>query len=165
MTIHRKGNSDTEDDVLKKNIGEAKNTLDTITQDDEAAAAKAIIELGNESEKKTQEDKELKLEELEYVKHFTKKEYNQKLAMMMFEMAKMIDWPYKYIYNIGFNKEKLNIIITAPDGKQFGRGIRPIGIPKYDFHAVGVLLTQCENTIDYIMERGQYRKDGLILPK
>lgn len=165
MTIHRKGNTDTQDDVLKRNLGEAQDTLDTITQDDEVAAARAMIELGTASEKKTQEDKELKIEELERIRGFTKKEYNQKLANMIFEMAKMIDWPYKYTYYVGFDKEKLNIIITAPDGKKFGRGIRPIGIPKYDFHAIGVLLTQCENTIDYIMERGAFRKDGLIIPK
>jgi hypothetical protein len=77
-------------------------------------------------------------------------------------MASYIDWPKGYHYRINFNEEKLNVIIMDRQGRTYGRGIKPCGNCEYDFHAMGVLLTQCENTIDQIEERGAYKKDIIV---
>jgi hypothetical protein len=151
--------------LRKKQQGEGQEYLDTITQPDEQKAADAIIETQKVAEKETNEDKIRKIEELEKSRQRKKADYILKLASTTNEMFKHVDLPMGYTYWIGFNKEKMNITITSPDGRKFGRGIKPCGITEYDFHAIGVLLTQCENTIDQIEERGAFRKDGIILPK
>lgn len=154
--------------LRKKQQGEGQEFLDQITETGESGeikAAQIITEKNKEAEKATNEDKIRKVEELEKSRQRTKAEYIQKLASTTNEMFKHVDLPMGYTYWIGFNKEKMNITITSPDGKKFGRGIKPCGVPMYDFHAIGVLLTQCENTIDKIEERGAFRKDGIILPK
>jgi len=157
-----------EERLKKKQQGEGEEFLDQITETGEAGeikAAQIITEKGKEAEKATNEDKIKKVEELEKARQRTKAEYIRKLAETTNVMFKHVDLPLGYTYFIGFNKEKLKITITSPDGKTFGRGIIPVGIPMYDFHAIGVLLTQCENTVDKIEERGAFRKDGIILPK
>jgi hypothetical protein len=150
---------------FKKLQGEGEEYLDTITQEDEAKAADAIIEKGKEADKATAEDKAKKIEELEKTRRWTKKEYVWKLGEMCNEMAKHIDLPKGWKYWINCGKDRLNVTVTSPDGKTFGRGIIPTGMTTYDFHAIGVLLTQAENTIDQIMERGAYRKSSIILPQ
>jgi len=147
----------------KKQQGEAKEYLDTITQADEAKAADAIIETQHIAEKEANEDKARKIEALEKSRQWTRAEYVHRLAETLNEMAKHMDLPAGYTYWVGFNDKKLNLIITAPSGKKFGRGIIPTGSTTYDFHAIGVLVTQAENTIDYIEERGQYNKSGIIV--
>lgn len=151
--------------LLKKQQGEGRELLDEMTQADEAKAADIIIKKGNEAEKKTLEDEFLKKEELKKATERTDEEYVKSLATTLNDMAQYIDLPKGYRYWISFNKEKLNLKIFSPDGKSFGRGIKPVHIPDYDFHAIGILITQAENTIDSIEERGAFRKDGLILPK
>lgn len=150
--------------LAKKQQAEGEEYLDTITQPDEAKAADAIIETQKAAEHETNEDKIRKIEELEKSRRFTKKEYIHKLAVVTNELAKRMDLPTGYTYWINFGETKLNLIVTSPDGKKFGRGIVPTGITEYDFHAVGILCTQCENTVDKLEERGAYRKDRIILP-
>ena len=149
---------------LKIQQAEGQDFLDEITQPDEAKAADLIISKNKEAEKATAEDKARKIEALEKTRQWTKAEYVQRLAEMLNEMAQYMDLPTGFTYWVGFNKEKLNLKIRHPDGRSFGRGIIPTGMTTYDFHAIGVLVTQAENTVDYIMERGAFRKDGLILP-
>lgn len=154
--------------LLKKQQGEGKEYLDQITETGEAGEAKAaqiITERGKAAEKLANEDKARKIEELEKSRQRQKADYILKLASTTNELFKHVDLPLGYTYWIGFDKEKMNIVITTPDGRKFGRGIRPCGITEYDFHAIGVLCTQCENTVDKLEERGAYRKDGIILPK
>lgn len=141
---------------------EASELLDQITQEDESKAAPIIIEKQKEAEKAALEDKMLKEADLQ-ASRITRKEYLKRLADTAFEMAKYIDWPVGYTYFIGFNEEKLKVVINVPDGRKFAKGIKACGVPSYDLNAIGILLTQCENTIDYIMNRGSFRKDGIIL--
>lgn len=146
---------------------EGEEFLDQITEEGdrgEEKAAKILIEKGKEADKAVAEDKAKKIEELEKTRQWTKKEYIWKLGEMANEMAKHIDLPTGWTYWINCGKDKLNVTITSPDGKTFGRGIIPTGTTTYDFHAIGVLLTQAENTIDSIMERGAYKKSSIILP-
>jgi len=154
-----------EERIFKKQQGEGQEYLDVITQSDEQKAADAIIETQKEVEKQTLEDEFLKKEELKKKLRFTNPEYVKGLAETMNDMAQYIDLPKGYYYKVNFNEEKLNLKIHSPDGKVFGRGIVPVGDPNYDFHAIGILVTQAENTVDMIEERGAFRKDGLILPK
>ena len=143
--------------------GEGKEYLDEITQDDEAKAADIIIATQKVAEEKTKEDEVLKKLALEQSQRYSHKEYVHKLAELLNSLAQQIDLPAGYYYRVNFNETKVNLIIHH--GKDsFGRGIVPTEDIKYDFHAIGVLATQAENTIDYMEERGAYRKDGLILP-
>ena len=150
--------------LSKKQESDAQNYLDAVTQTDEAKAADAVIEAQKTAEKATKEDEIKKIEELEKSRQFTRREYIHKLATVANDLLQQADIPPGYTYWIRHGKEKMDVIITTPDGRKFGRGIKPVGITQYDFHAVGVLMTQCENTIDQLEERGAYRKDGIILP-
>jgi len=154
-----------EERIFKKQQGEGQEYLDVITQSDEQKAADAIIETQKEVEKQTLVDEFLKKEALKGKLRFTRPEYVHGLAETLNDMAQYMDLPKGYYYKINFNEEKLNLMIHSPNGKTFGRGIKPIGDPNYDFHAIGILVTQAENTIDSIEERGAFRKDGIILPK
>lgn len=147
-----------EDKIIQ---AEGEEFLDQITQDNEEKAAKIIVEKGQEADKKSLEDKVLKTEELEQARKFARKEYLHKLANLTYEMAKYIDWPVGYTYYVGFNETKMNLIITTPDGRKFGRGIVASGVPTYDINAIGVLVEQCENTIDQLMNRGKFKKVDL----
>jgi len=153
--------------LLKQQQGEGEEFLDQITQEGdvgEEKAAKLLTEKGKEADKATAEDQARKIEALEKTRQWTKAEYVHKLAETMNELCKHMDLPVGYTYWIGFNKEKLNLQIRTPDNKSFGRGIVPTGMTTYDFHAIGILVTQAENTIDQIEERGAYRKSKIILP-
>lgn len=151
---------------FKKQQGEGQELLDEMTQSDEEKAAKIIIEKNQEAEKIGKEEEEIKKDDLEKTRNkWSKKEYIWKLGTDMNEMAKLMDLPKGWVYRINCGKEKLNIIVTAPDGRRFGRGIIPTGTVTYDFHAVGVLVMQCENTVDKILKRGMFREDNIILPK
>jgi len=150
-----------------KNLqGAGEEYLDQITEggeEGEIKAASIITEKGKEAEKATEEDKARKIEALEKSRQRTKAEYVKRLAETLNMLCQHMDLPTNYTYWIGFNKEKLNLTITTPDNRKFGRGIIPTGMTTYDFHAIGILVTQAENTVDQIEERGAYRKDGLIL--
>lgn len=165
-TDPKKSRTQLEQEVFEKHQqGEAKEFLDVITQENEEKAADAIIEVETEAEKNALEDKMEKVEALEIARKFTRAEYIRKLAEMIIPMFKYVDIPAGWTYRVNHGNTKLNIVITTKEGKSFGRGIIPCGEAEYDFHAIGILLTQCENTIDMILERGAYRNDGLILPK
>lgn len=156
-----------EEKHLKKLQAEGEEYLEQITQEGETGEIKAasiITEKGKEAEKATAEDKARKIEQLEKTRQWTKKEYIWKLGEMANEMAKHIDLPQGWKYWINCGKDRLNVTITTPDGKTFGRGIIPTGTTTYDFHAIGILLTQAENTIDQILERGAFKKSDIILP-
>lgn len=154
-----------EERIFKKQQGEGQEYLDTITQESEEKAADAIIETQKEVEKQTLEDEFLKKEALKKKLRFTTPEYVHGLAETLNDMCQYMDLPNGYYYKVNFNGEKLNLMVHCPDGKKFGRGIKPVGDPNYDFHAIGILVTQAENTVDMIEERGAFRKDGIILPK
>lgn len=149
-----------------KQQGEALEVLDEMTQDNEDKAADFIIEKNKEAEKIGKAEEERKKYDLETTRNnWSKKEYIWKLGENMNEMAKLMDLPAGWYYRINCGKEKLNIIVTAPDGRRFGRGIVPTGTVTYDFNAVGVLVMQCENTVDKILKRGAFRESNIILPK
>jgi len=149
--------------LIKKQEAEEEEYLDEITQEDEAKAAKTVIWNQQKLEKEEKQEKDEKLDKLQHARRW-KKDYVYKLALFTCELIKQIDFPRGYVYRVGYSNEKMNIIITAPNKKRFGRGIKPVGIPRYDFHAIGILLTQCENTIDKLENRGVYHK-GIILPQ
>ena len=152
--------------VKTKVQGEALEVLDEMTQPDEAKAADFIIEKNKEAEKVNKEEEDRVLEDLKKTSEkWSKKEYIWKLGERMNELAKFMDIPPGWRYWINCGKEKLNIIVTAPDGRQFGRGIKATGIATYDYHAAGVLVMQCENTVDKILKRGAFRETDIILPK
>lgn len=149
-----------------KQQGEALEVLDEMTQPDEAKAADFIIEKNKEAEKVGKEEEEVKKDDLQKTRDkWSKKEYIWKLGENMNEMAKLMDLPKGWYYRINCGKEKLNIIVTSPDGRRFGRGIIPTGTVTYDFNAVGTLVMQCENTVDKILKRGAFRESGIVLPK
>jgi len=150
--------------LAKKQQGEGQELLDAITQADEEKAADVVISINKEAEIKAAEDELAKKEEIEKSLRFSRKEYIFKLAQTLNILAENMDIPKDYYYRVNFNETKLNLMIHHRDGRKFGRGIIPVGDPKIDFHAIGVLVTQAENTIDYIEQRGAFRKDGIILP-
>jgi hypothetical protein len=147
-----------EERLKKKQESDAKNYLDAVTVEDEEKGAKAIIEAQSQADKQAEEDRLAKLESLKISRRYSKVEYIAKLAFIGEEMARYIDWPKGFIWKINHNEEKLNVLFRDPKGQIYGRGIKPCGDCKYDFHALGVLMTQCENTVDQIMERGAYKK-------
>jgi len=150
--------------LLKKQTGEIIEYLDEAGQDDEEKAAKVVIEVEKQKEKEQLEDEAKKREAVESALRFTRKEYVYKLAETLNYLAKGMDMPKGYYYRVGFNETKLNLIIHCLNGKKFGRGINPCGDTKYDINALAVLVSQCENTIDMVEQRGNFRKDGIILP-
>jgi len=165
MTKAKKSRTKLEQERLfKKQQGEGQELLDEMTQSDEAKAAEVVISKNKEAELATAEDEFIKKEELEKSLKWTRREYIWKLGETMNDMAQYMDLPKGWTYRINCGSEKLNIMITSPDGKKFGRGIVPVGSTTYDFHAIGILITQAENTVDQILERGAFRKDGIILP-
>jgi hypothetical protein len=154
-----------EEKFIKKEQAQAEEVLDYITQEDEAKAADAIIELNQEAEKKAKEDEIKKVEALERSRQWTKAEYIKRLAETLNQLCVHMDLPPAWYYWIGFNKEKLYLSVTDPSGKKFARGIIPTGATTYDFHALGVLVTQAENTVDKLEKRGAYSESKIIIPK
>jgi|GEM_PF-6449338 uncharacterized protein (DUF4415 family) len=150
-------------ELTDKQQSEAQEVLDTITQEDEAKAADAIIELNKTSDKDNEEDQNRKLEELQESRDI-KKNYVYKLGEAMDVIAKFMDLPEGWYYRINCGDTKLNIIVTSPTGVRFGRGIIPTGVVQYDFHAIGVLVMQCENTVDKYLKRGMFKEDSIIVP-
>lgn len=150
--------------LLKHQTGEINEYLDEVGQENEEKAAKAVIEVEKQKAKEQEEDEAKKREVIESALRFTRKEYVHKLAETLNYLAKGMDMPKGYRYWIGFDDTKLNLIIYCRNGKKFGRGIKPCGDTKYDINALAVLISQCENTIDKVEKRGNYREDGIILP-
>jgi uncharacterized protein (DUF4415 family) len=149
--------------LTSKQEGQAQEVLDTITQENEAKAADAIIELNKKADVDNEEDQNRKLEALEESRDI-KKNYVWKLGEAMDVIAKFMDLPEGWHYRINCGDTKLNIIVTSPKGVKFGRGIIPTGVVQYDFHAIGILVMQCENTVDKFLKRGQYKEDSIIIP-
>ena len=145
-----------------KNLqGAGEEYLDQITEggeEGEIKAASIITEKGKEAEKATAEDEARKIEALEKARQHTKAEYVKRLAETMNILASHMDLPVGWHYWINYGKEKLNLTITNPEGTMFGRGIKVTGMTAYDFHAIGVLVTQAENTVDKIETRGAFKK-------
>lgn len=154
-----------EERLKKKQESDAQNYLDAVAQPDEAKAADAVIEAQDQVEKQAEEDRLKKIADMEMSLRYTRRDYALKVAQITNEMAKHIDLPAGYIYKINFNEYKLNIMVMSPDGKFFGRGIKFCGNSDYDFHAIGVLLTQCENTVDKLESRGAFNKSGIVIPQ
>lgn len=97
--------------------------------------------------------------------------YRQKLAEYCVNGLDQIDWPAKWEHTclptdgttimLGGKswktQEGVLVIIGAPSGNVFCRGIRTTQNPEYDLKAIHILIEQAENTLD--SERGLLLSD------
>lgn len=134
--------------------GELEERLDAVGQESEEKAVKWVIEENQERDKQKQKEFEDTLHFF-IAKRKTIKGYYEALARLTDNLLKgYIDWGGKWLYRATYNNARgVGVIIQDPDGNTFARGFKPNGEPKYDLHAVKVLILQTENIVDAYQEQ------------
>ena len=134
--------------LKQKQDSEGKNYLDAVSQKDEAKAADAVIEAQKKVDIATAQDKQDKLDSLKISRRYSKREYIHNIALVGEKMGESIDWPKGWEWIVEGDDTKLQAIFRDNKGKFYGHGFIPCGDSEVDLHAIGVLMTQCENTVD-----------------
>jgi len=128
-------------------MGEMNEILDAVGQDDEKKAAKAVIELNQELEKKNKAKEERLQEYLQdKSKHLT---YNMILRNLLDALCSEVDLPDGFDYRVQEDEKGVALIIKTPVG-YFAKGFKPIQDGKYDLNAVKTIRDNLENTIDRV---------------
>lgn len=93
-------------------------------------------------------------------------EYHQLIAGMIQDELLDLDIPPGYTTRAEFSGKGVVVRLTDYQGKNYNRAFRPAGEPEIDFKAVVGLLTDVQNSVDYLeYERKENLKTmGLILP-
>lgn len=136
--------------LSKRKKQELEAEIEVLGQEDEEEASKWVIESLDEVEasKVKEYDDALQMFSDKNKKFRT---YYEALARQLDYLLKYkVDWlGYKFEYQATFNKARgVGVIVKDPLGRVFARGFKPNGEPKYDLHALKVLIYQTENVID-----------------
>lgn len=133
-----------------KTEGAVNEYLDAVGQESEEKASKWVIEAQDEVVKQEQKEKDDRLQQLHDARK-RKLSYTQAASKMMYERAKLIDWPKGYKWRVGVSgDDKINLTFVDRRGRGYGRGVRLTGVDYLDLNALHVLATQAENTVDQI---------------
>lgn len=149
----------------KKDIDKAQAILDEIGQEDEGKAAKSVIHLQDEV---VEQEKQSAADVMDWLEkqNKQKKQYQEGMAKLLYARAQNIDWPPDYKWRVG-KKDDDKINLTFKKGnKGYGKGIKLTGEEKYDLHAMHIIATQCENTVDGLEGNlaWQQTESGVVTP-
>lgn len=142
-------------DSSKRKKAELEEEIDVLGQENEEEASKWVIETldGVEAGKKQEYDDALQAFSDKNKKFRT---YYEALARQLDYLLKYkVDWlGHKFEYQATFNKARgVGVMVKDPLGRIFARGFKPSGEPKYDLHALKVLIYQTENVIEEYEEK------------
>ncbi len=151
----------------KKQLGEAAEKLEAMGQENEHEGIKWTKYFMDAFNKKEWEEEQIKTAKLDHSRRYSKRGYYEMLAKMLDEECRDLDLTIRFTATGYPNKEGVVInMVDHKTGLQFKRGMKPSGIPKYDYYGITVLLMQAQNTAESI-ERGNddlvTTKSGIIL--
>lgn len=136
------------DKKLKQKI-EVDEKLEAMGQEDEEKAAKWVIEENQNIELKREKDYN------DTLTFFDKKRkkfstYYEAIANLLNNLLDhYVDWIPGFHHETTVNQARgVGVILKTPDNQLYARGFKPCGEPKYDLHAIKVLIWQTENVID-----------------
>lgn len=150
----------------KSDIGAAEEILNEMGHEDEERASKAVIEKQTEAVEEEKKEHANALDWLEK-QNKQKKRYQEGMMKLLYARAQKIDWPKGYHWRVGKkDDDKINLTFKHPSGRGFGKGIKLTGEEVYDLHALHIIATQCENTVDGLEGNLAWQKtdSGIILP-
>lgn len=155
-----------EEKLRKKQEGVAKEYFELVGGENEEKGAKATIEFQSKAEKENKELEAISKDILKKSRHGKKKRYIIQLAKQLYKYLLTIDWPTGYRWRVHYDDDRLAVIFSDRQGRKYGQGIKPTGITKYDWHAIGVLATRCENSVDKLQHRMAWQKEqnGFWMP-
>lgn len=142
----------------KKELGEAEEYIKQVDKGEEGR--KYTIDLLKEDEKKDKKLQDSIKTDLETKKHqhFSYRRSLADYGNWLLEEIKEKEWEMEYVPTDGSrlnvygkwfdSKEGIQLIVKAPNGNVFLRGVKTSYIPEWDEHAIRVLYIQAENTID-----------------
>lgn len=138
------------DEKKSKRIAAAlSEEIDVLGQENEEQAAKWVIEKGNEIEKKKESQYN---DALTFFSEKNKRfaTYYEALARQLhYLLYHYVDWAgYEFEKESTFSSRGVGVMIKDPDGDVYARGFKPNGDPKYDLHAIKVLIWQTENVVE-----------------
>ena len=144
----------------KIKLGEEKEKIVEMGQESEIKAAKAVIELSNEAEKRDQAEEDKITEILTKKRKFKSYNYKEALAAYMNSLLKEEGIPPRYHYMIEILDKGLGLAVWSDNGRlKATRKLLVVGEPKYDRHAA-MLFAYWAGDIIY---KDKKTGNGLIL--
>jgi len=151
--------------LRKRKLAETLEVIEATGQESEKKAAKWVIEVEKEREKKEEKAK-AELKEKLWGSRRKKIFYNKTLLNFFKKRLRTIDWPLLYKYKVSSNEKGIEIEVITPQGVKYAKGIKTVGEPEYDLYGAFILALQTENLLDKLEHRLAYQrtKSGIILP-
>jgi len=159
-----------EEKLRQKKKAMAEEYLNLVGQENEEKGAKWTIEFQSQAEKQEKEAEEIAKDKLKQSRRGKKEGYVFQLAKELYRRAMFVDWPKGYKWRVRYSDHKIALIFRHPSGRWYGKGIKPTSIPMFDLYAVQQLVTQCENTVDFLEGKLAWQKEkkhfgsGFYLP-
>lgn len=151
-----------EEQKRKHKIAEEIERIDTLGQEDEHKAAKAVIEdieKGKKIAKAVEDDDLTRLDSKR--KHIVT--YKEELARILYTRLMKNAWPKGYRFLVKITPKGIEVNIKNAENKWFGRGITITNVPEYDLNAAIILVIQADNTLA-ISEKTAQAVNGRIAP-
>jgi len=149
-----------EEELKKKQKGEAQDYLTAVGSESEDTGAKWTIEAQKEVDKEEELEDQKAQDDLEKSKHRSKKDYLIQASLKLAELADTIDWPKGYRYRLGYDGlDKISLMFHDKNNNVYARGIKLTGTVFYDVNALHILVTQAENTVDQLEGQLASQKD------
>ena len=137
--------------------------LDAMGQKNEKAGIKWTKYFMHKWDKEQWEENQLEKDKLKK-KTKSRYAYTELLFKFFQEKAFALDRPNRgYWLESGFSGKGIWVKLHDRFGKKWVRGIRPSGIPKYDHHAVLILVQSIEDKM-WEVEREPQTETGVYLP-
>lgn len=153
-----------EEKATKLAIGELSEQIDEMGQENDAKAAKAVIELHNEADKKSQNEEAEKLEVLEKKRKFKIFNYKEQLAIYVAEQIEEEFIPKDWHYLVEITDHGIRVRVGKGDGTfSRMRQFRITGEAKYDLHACTLFAYWVGDVVYHEMQQKK-SESGIILP-
>jgi hypothetical protein len=141
--------------------GELEEQIDVLGQEDEAEAAKWVIKDLDAVELKKKNEYDDTLQFFDDKKKTFRSYYEALANQVHILLENFVDWhDLPYLRSVAHSMRGVGVVVQDPEGKTFARGFKPMGEPKYDLHAIKVLIWQTENVVEeYVSKHPQGEVD------
>lgn len=144
----------------KKKAEELAEIIDVTGQDNENKGIKAVQEIEKENFKNEQKLVADSLERLTGSRR-TVLSYKEMLISQFIHQMLGYDLPPGFNWVVESTSKGIALFIRTPDGRKYGRGIKVVGEPKYDYNAMMRLIIQA---FDFIEDKAEKKtKGGIVL--
>ena len=149
-----------------KLLEEAEKLLE-MGQESDTKAAKSVIELSNQAEKKDKAEEDTVLEDLTSKRRFNSLPYKESIATYMKELLKEEGIPRGYHYMIQVLEKGIGLAVCNEKGTlKAARKLKIVGEPKYDKHAAMLFAYWAGDIIYRDVKKSKetfFSKNGIIL--